>query len=852
MDERVQDPLAAPGEPDPQDDPALRRAQAQRLRRVWAAPKGLRYWTAVNNTEVGLWYTATAFIFFLLAGILALLIRAQLAVPNNDLIPADVYNQIFTMHGTVMMFLFAVPIFEAFSIFLLPQLLGARELPFPRLTAYGYWCYVFGGTFVFGSLFFGAAPDGGWFMYPPLVMNEETSGIGTDIWLLGLGFIEIAAIAAAVELIVGVLKNRAPGMRLNLMPTYAWYVLVVGIMILFGFPPLMAGDLLMELQSAFDFPFFDPARGGDPVLWQHLFWIFGHPEVYVIFLPAIALLSMIVPTFAQRPIVGYTWIVLAAVTTGFLSFGLWVHHMYTTGLPGVSLAFFSAASVAVAIPTAIQIFVFLATLLLGRVILSIPMLFGAGALAIFVIGGLTGVMVALAPFDWQAHDSYFVVAHLHYVLIGGVVFPIVAGLYYYYPMAVARTLTVTAGRIAFVLMFVGFNVAFLPMHITGLRGMPRRVYTYPEGLGFDWLNLISTVGAFVFAAGVAVIVVDAIRVRFQPIRARRNPWSAGTLEWIGEMPNENWGVRSIPMVTTRYPLWQQPNLMREMDEGRFFLPDAKEGLREGLVTTVVDAKPLHVIRIPGPSGLPVLAAFFTAAAFIAATFKFWWFGGATAVLTTATILVWLWQGTGRLPEADEKDAGRGLRLPLYASGPISVSWWGMLITLLADATAFVSLVFAYFFYATVHPYWPPVDAPVVGAGPAVLVMALAAGSWLALRLGRRALHAGSDLLFIALAAGAVALGLAAFGASLLWLADEGLVPSRHAYDATVWTVVVFATAHYGLGALMAGYCMARNVAGKLTARYPGDLENVMLFFTFATLMTFVAAGVAGFYPLVAQ
>src|SRR5690606_31855103 len=346
-------------------------------------------------------------------------------------------------------------------ILILPGMLGARDLPFPRLSAFGFWCYLIGGVFVCGSIFFNAAPDAGWFMYPPL--STEQSGIGADIWLLGLSFIEVASIAAAVELIVGVLKCRAPGMHINLTPLYSWYVLIVGAMILFAFPPLIAGDLLFELERLLDWPFFDVRRGGDPILWQHLFWIFGHPEVYIIFLPAIALLAMIVPTFAQRPIAGYSWIVLSAIGTGFLSFGLWVHHMFTTGLPSISLGFFSAASGAVAIPTAVQIFAFIATLWAGRVVWSTPMLYGAGALAIFVVGGLTGGMAAVAPLDGQAHDPYFIVAHLHYVLIGGAVLPLFAGLYYYWPMVTGKQLSDRLGRLAFWLIFVGFNVAFFPM-----------------------------------------------------------------------------------------------------------------------------------------------------------------------------------------------------------------------------------------------------------------------------------------------------------------------------------------------------------------------------------------------------
>lgn len=320
--------------------PEERAAQEERLRKVWETPKGIRYWTSVNNSEIGLWYGVTAFAFMLFAGLLGLLMRLQLVVPQNDFISAELFNQAFTLHGTVMMFLFAVPIFEAVAIFLLPSMLGARELPFPRLSAFGFWSFLIGGVFVCGSIFFNAAPNAGWFMYPPLATDDEYAGIGADIWLLGLSFIEVASIAAAVEIIVGIMKCRAPGMRINIMPMFAWYLLIVAGMILFAFPPLIAGDILFEMERMFDWPFFDATRGGDPLLWQHLFWIFGHPEVYIIFLPAIALMAMIVPTFSQRPIIGYSWIVLAAVGTGFLSFGLWVHHMFATGLPQISLAFF--------------------------------------------------------------------------------------------------------------------------------------------------------------------------------------------------------------------------------------------------------------------------------------------------------------------------------------------------------------------------------------------------------------------------------------------------------------------------------------------------------------------------------
>ncbi|KQZ54189.1 cytochrome c oxidase subunit I [Ensifer sp. Root558] len=823
-----------------------RAAQSERLRKVWENPHGWRYWTSVNNTQVGLWYASTAFIFLLFAGALALIMRAQLAMPDNDLVSADFYNQLFTLHGTVMMFLFAVPIFEAVAIFLLPPMIGARELPFPRLGAFGFWSFFLGGIFVCGSIFFDAAPSSGWFMYPPLATDEKLSGIGADIWLLGLSFIEVASIAAAVELIVGIMKCRAPGMRINLMPLFAWYLLIVAGMILFAFPPLIAGDILFEMQRMFDWPFFDPARGGDPLLWQHLFWIFGHPEVYIIFLPAIALMAMIVPTFSGRPIVGYSWIVLAAVGTGFLSFGLWVHHMFATGLPQISLAFFSAASEAVAIPTAVQVFVFIATMLAGRVILSTPMLFGAGGIAIFVIGGLTGVMVAIAPFDWQAHDTYFVVAHLHYVLIGGMLFPVVAGIYYYYPLIDAKRLSNTLGRIAFWLMFVGFNVTFFPMHLTGLFGMPRRVFTYPGDLGWNLLNLVSSVGAIVFAFGVLIVVWDVLRPKHREPRAEQNPWNAGTLEWVSE-PEENWGVRSVPFVSSRYPLWDQPTLAREISEGRWYLPDAKEGRREGLVTSVLDARPEQVLRVGGTSKVTILSAFSLGAVFIALTFK-WWVAGAVAAFTCfCAILYWLWTGTGEIPEKPHKDVGVGLALPLYASGPSSVGWWAMFITMVGDSTAFASLIFGYFFYWTIHE-----DFTAGSAGPGMMWPLVSAAlfvfAWLA-TLAARHFNALARTAF-ARAALIVALALtvvaSAAGIAGPWL--HAMNPTAHVYPAIVWVLVCWTVVHACVGAVMLAYCLARSLAGRLTKTHDMDLRNVALYWHFLAITALITFFVIGLFP----
>jgi cytochrome c oxidase subunit I+III len=828
----------------------VQRAQAERLLKAWKTPQGWRYWSSVNNQHVGLWYTSAAFAFFIFGGVLALLMRIQLAFPDNGFLSAELYNQIFTLHGSVMMFLFAVPIFEAFSILILPEMLGARDLPFPRLSAYGFWCFILGGLFLCGSIFFNAAPRGGWFMYPPLTSAYQPD-IGADIWLLGFSFIEVAAIAAAVELIVGVLKCRPPGMRINMIPLYAWYMLVAAAMVLFAFPPLITGSLLLEIERAFQWPFFDPTRGGDPLLWQHLFWIFGHPEVYIIFLPSVALVAMMVPTFARTRIVGYSWIVLAAVGTGFLSFGLWVHHMFTTGLPGISLGFFSGASEAVAIPTGVQFFCFLATLLTGRVTRSVPMLFVIGGLATFVLGGLTGVMVAIAPFDFQAHDTYFIVAHLHSVIIGGTVFPIVAGFYYFFPFATGKQLSERLGRVAFWLMLVGFNVTFVPMHLTGLRGMVRRSFTYPEGIGFDTLNLLSTIGAFILATGILVFLWDIVRSTRKTVYSERNPWSAGTLEWLTEMPSKPWGVRSIPEIDGRYPLWDQPNFVRDVDEGRFYLPDAEEGKRETLVTTPIDAQPVQCLRVGGPTFVTMFAALFTGGLFVFSTFHWWWLALASGVAALAAILIWLWSGTAVIPEKPQKDVGLGLTLPIYTSGPVSVGWWAMLITMLGDLTAFISLVFGYFFYWTARPDFPPDPATGPGLWWPFVALTLLLGSWLLTIMARRWNRADASVLFYCALAAAVLLAGAGAAALLAGPWVTGLEPTTHVYPATVWMLVIWTVVHVLAGVIMHLYCIARRLAKRMTACHDIDMVNVALYWHFAAITVVMTVAVIAGFPLVA-
>jgi cytochrome c oxidase subunit I+III len=828
----------------------VRRGQEARLLRVWSGPPGWRKWSDVNNSAVGVWYVATTFVFFLFGGTLAVLMRAQLAAPDNTLVAGHTYDQLFTMHGSIMMFLFAVPAFEAISILLLPQVLGARDLPFPRLSAFGFWAFLLGGTFFCGTLLFGIAPRGGWFMYPPLTSAYQP-GWGADIWLLGLSFIEVSAIAAAVELVVGVLKCRPPGMRIHLVPLYAWYILVVAVMLLFAFPPLIAGTALLELERAFGWPFFDPAKGGDPLLWQHLFWLFGHPEVYIVFLPSVALVATLLPAFTRVPVAGYVWVVLSAVGTGFLSFGLWVHHMFTTGLPSVSLALFSAASQAVAIPTGIQIACFVATMLVGKVTVRVPMLFTLAGLAVFVQGGFTGVMVAMVPFDLQAHDTHFIVAHLHSVLLGGTVFPILAGVWYWYPFVTGKMLSERMGAVSAGLVTAGFAVTFLPMHVTGLLGMPRRVYSYPAELGIAGVNLVSSLGALVLALGVLVAVIEVARPKRRQPDAPRNPWGAPTLEWLAEMPPDKpWGVRSIPAIESRWPLWDQPDLMERVDRGELYLPDAEEGFRETLVTSPVDARPVQVLRVAEPSFLPMLAAFSVGGFFILSTFHVYALAIASLVLAVVLIVAWLWTGTARIPEKETKDVGLGLSLPIYVSGSGSVGWWGLLVTLLADLTAFLSLVFGYLFYWTIHADFPPEALPDpdplwLGGGLAALL-----GSWaltaLGIRWNRRDRAAAYHLGMLT----AVALAVVGGGATLLAPHRVGLMPDGHVYGAIVWILAIWIALHAALGVLFLLYCLARRAAGRMTARHDMEQHNALLLWHFVAGMAALAALVLAGFPLV--
>ncbi|HYY79357.1 MAG TPA: cytochrome c oxidase subunit I [Actinomycetes bacterium] len=582
--------------------------RTERLRATWGEAPGLATWfKTVDHKKIGRRYIWTAFAFFTMAGFEALAMRTQLARPDETLIGPGAYNQLFTMHGTTMIFLFATPMLFGFGNYFVPLMLGARDMAFPRLNAFGYWVFLFAGLLMNASFLFGVAPNGGWFNYVPLTGPQYTPQVNIGFYTVGLLFLGISTTAGAINFIVTTFKLRAPGMSLNRIPLFVWAILATAFAVVFALPALNADNAMLLLDRRFGFHFFDPAKGGDPVLWQHLFWLFGHPDVYIIVLPALGIVSAIVPVFSRRPMVGYFWLVLANVATAVISFGVWVHHMFAVGLPQLSMSFFSAASLVITIPGGIQIFSWVITMLRGRLVLATPMLFVIGFLISFVAGGLTGVMFAVVPFDQQVTDSYFVVAHFHYVLFGGAVFPILAAVYYWMPKITGRLLDERLGKVSFWLIFVGFNLLFFPMHLSGLLGMPRRVYTYSPGLGWDAWNLASTAGAYVVAVGILATVVNFLRSLRRGEPAGDDPWGGDSLEWATSSPPPPYNFAAIPEVHSAYPLWEE-RFRERLEAARYSQERQLAGDHEVLRTSELDAEPERAVEMPEVTIVPLVTA----------------------------------------------------------------------------------------------------------------------------------------------------------------------------------------------------------------------------------------------------
>ncbi len=808
-----------------------RRSEALRLHRqltaIWGTGPGLARLAAVNHSVIGKRFMATAAIFFAIGGLLGMLIRTQLASSESPFMEEGLYAQVFTMHGTIMMFLFAIPMLEGLAIYLLPKLLGARDLAFPRLTAYGYWCYLFGGTMLLAALAFGVAPDSGWFMYTPLSSRVFSPGINADVWLLGITFVEISALAAAVEILVSILKLRAPGMSLARMPIFGWYMLVTAGMMVVGFPPLILGSILLELERAFDLPFFDPARGGDPLLWQHLFWLFGHPEVYIIFLPAAGAISTFLPVFAGRPLAGYRAVVVALIAMGFLSLGLWVHHMYLVGIPHLALSFFSAASALVAIPAAVQIFAWLATLSHGRPLFSLPMLYFFGFLFIFVIGGLTGVMVAMVPFDIQAHDSHFVVAHLHYVLVGGFVFPILGAAYYWVPHMTGRMPVNHLAKPAFWMIFIGFNVTFFIMHLTGLRGMPRRAHLYPAEPGLELFNFISSVGSFVMAIGFGLLLLDfALHFRFGQA-FRRNPWKARTLDWAMPTPPPAYAFASLPHVEVRADTLHPDRIGAELAAGHGYLGFVREDRMETLAVEAIGGGVEQVVELPRPSYLPLVTALATGVFFLAMLFKVYVAAALAPLLVFGLFLRWT-VGRGRRSDTGLEDIGRGVSVPSHFESRSAPSIWAMMFALTADATLFASLVFGGLFLWISAPGWPTAVMP---QPDLVATLAMLAVAGLGCLSTWRSVPSGGAGRLAPLAFTAILhLGTTIF---FVWSAFAIADPTEHAAAATVFFALCYTALHTSIGLVFAGYGLWRVVTGWVSPARLLDLRIGFLFHLYA-------------------
>ena len=590
---------------------------AERLERVWKARPGLLGWlTTTDHKRIGLLYFFTSLTFFGAGGVEALLLRSQLIGPNQRLLTPEAYDEIFTMHGITMIFLFVIPMTTgAFGNYLIPLMIGARDMAFPRLNAISYWIYLGSGLFLYAGLAGGHGPNAGWFDYVPLASKAYNPAINIDFYGYGLIFNGISSTAGAINIIVTILKLRAPGMSLNRMPLFCFAFLAVAFSLLFALPSLSLATLFLELDRQLGFHFYDTTHGGSPLLWQNLFWIFGHPEVYIIILPAFGIATSIIPTFVHRRMVMFPLVALAELLVAFLGFGVWVHHMFAVGLATVTTVYFAAVSLIIVIPSAIQLFAWITTILAGTPDFKAPLLWIVGFIVFFLIGGLSGITVAAIPFDQQVNASYYIVAHFHFVIFGAAVFPILGGMYYWFPKVTGRMYHEAAGKLSFWLVFLGTWVTFFPMHIVGLEGMPRRIFTYPSYVGWTALNMLESVGSYLLGAGLLLVVVNlAVSLR-RGAPASENPWNGETLEWATSSPPPPYNYAVIPTVSSAYPMWDRED--REHDVARL---ERGEGVlargHETPASTVQDAELDEVLAMPPHSLLPLLLGIVLALMFI--------------------------------------------------------------------------------------------------------------------------------------------------------------------------------------------------------------------------------------------
>jgi cytochrome c oxidase subunit 1 len=584
----------------------------------------MKVWSWITTTDhkrIGILYGVSAFAFFLLGGLEALVMRVQLSSPNNTVVSAETFNELFTMHGTTMVFLAIMPLSAAFFNFIVPLQIGARDVAFPRLNAFSYWVFLVGGLFMNVSFLVGAAPNAGWFGYANLTNTQYSPGLHVDFWVLGLQILGIASIAAGINFIVTIVNLRAPGMRFMRMPVFTWMTLVTQFIIVTAFPVITVALVFLMFDRFFGTNFYSVAAGGDVLLWQHLFWLFGHPEVYILILPAMGVVSEVIPTFSRKPLFGYAVVVYSGLLIGILGWGVWAHHMFQVGLGPIADSVFSATTMLIAIPTGVKIFNWIATMWGGRLQFKTSFLFAVGFIAMFIVGGLSGVMHSSPPADLQQTDTYFVVAHFHYVLVGGSVMGLFAGIYYWWPKIFGGMLSEAIGKWHFWLTIIGANLAFFPMHFIGLLGMPRRVYTYDAALGLDTMNLVATVGAFTMGLGSLVFLVNVVWSARRGRRADANPWGGATLEWAIPSPPPAYNFSVTPKVMSRLPLWSE----------------------KGYEPKPLPATPPEAVHLPGGSFWPLVSAIGIVTMASGAVLHSLWVALAGAAVLVVSIYAWAFE-----------------------------------------------------------------------------------------------------------------------------------------------------------------------------------------------------------------
>ncbi|MEW9584883.1 cytochrome c oxidase subunit I [Paraburkholderia sp. DGU8] len=834
-------------------------AAERRLRDLWESEPGWRGWlSTVDHKQIGLRYIVTAFCFLLLGGVEALIMRLQLAGPNESLLTPDQYNQLFTMHGVTMIFLYALPVLSGFSNYLWPLMLGSRDMAFPRLNALSYWVFLFAGLFLYASFPLGEAPNAGWFNYVPFASLEYNRGPNIDVYALGMVLLGISTTVGAANFVVTLFRMRADGMSINRLPIIVWGTLTASFANLFAVPSVSLAFFLLWMDRNVGTHFFDVSSDGRPMLWQHLFWMFAHPWVYVIVLPAMGIVSDALPTFCRRPLVAYAAVAVATVATMLIGFEVWIHHMFATGLPALALAIFGAASMLISVPSAVAVFAWIATIWLGRPVFKTPFLYFAGFVLMFVIGGVSGVMTAAVPLDWQLNETYFVVAHLHYVLLGINVFPVLGGITYWFPKFTGRLMNERFGKLTFWVVLIGFNVGFFPMHISGLLGMPRRVYTYPEGMGWDLSNLVTTIGSFVFGIGVLMFVANALICARRGARASANPWDAPGLEWSMPSPPPPYNFAVLPVIASRHPLWEDrlDGSQRSKLKTGYLLHRGRETLGVSPLSGSADV----ILKMPEDSYTPFLLGLFGALLFVGLLAHSPAFVLAMTAACAASIIVWLWPRRSLAQREPPPPSARpslatqnaDATLPVGSAGEHSGGWWGVLTLVATEACLFGYLIFTYLYLeAQTHLLWPPEGMPKVGIGALNTGFLLLSSVfvWLAERLLRKShklASIGSMLI-------AIALGIVFLLVQMKEWRDHPYGLTAHLYSSLYFTITGFHMAHVvvGLVALVAmtlwiglGYLDKRRTAPiKIGGLYWHFVDVVWLFiFTTLYLSPFVLRG----------